>query len=317
MGTPEFAVPTLESLLNSGHEVTAVYTQPDRPRGRGHRLRPTPVAEAAQQAQITVHKPERLNDRGVIDQIKSYAPEAIVVAAYGQIVPNDLLVLPKHGCINLHPSLLPRWRGASPLHAPLLHGEEKTGITTMLMDEGLDTGDILLQKTVSIPPLANVGDLHDLLAKLGAELMLETLDMLDRGDLQPIPQDDSQATYAPKVEKEEIDWHQDQEDIVRKIRGLSPFPGIHTFFRGKRLKILRAAGDPNDYPAFPKEMPLVGAKKPAPGSVLLAEDKEFWVAAGSGCVKINEVHPQGRNAMDAAEFLRGYALSIGEVMGNG
>lgn len=302
MGTPEFALPSLRLLHAEGYHIASVVTQPDRPRGRGHRLRPTPVAEEASSLGLQVLKPEKVRDPAFIEAMRALAPEAIVLVAFGQLIPKALLELPPLGCINLHPSLLPKHRGASPIHAPLLAGESETGVTTMFMDEGLDTGDIILQERVAIGPWDNAGDLHDRLAEIGARLLVQTLRLAVSGKAPRTPQDDSLASYAPKVEKVEIDWSQDCERVARMIRGLSPSPGAFTYHEGLRLKLLRASS-------------LPGVGPGAPGEVKAVEAGAIIVACGQGAVAVTEVQPEGKTPMSGADFVRGYRVRAGSRMG--
>jgi len=297
MGTPEFAVPALRRLAASKHAVRAVVTAPDRPRGRGHAVRPTPVAIAACELGIPVLKPESIKGEEFLSAMRATGANAVAVVAYGKIIPSRVLAWPKYGCVNVHPSLLPKYRGASPIHAPLLAGDSATGVTTMYMDEGLDTGDILLQEEVPIAPGENAGDLHDRLATLGAELLVRTFDLMEEGLLVRIPQDHARASYAPKVEKEKIPWELPAHAVAARINGLSPHPGAYTLMGSVRLKALRAVvGGPNG-----------GA---APGRVVEASGRGIAVACGSGSVVLLEVQPEGKAPMSAGDFARGYAAQL-------
>lgn len=303
MGTPEFAVPSLRELHRRGFRIEAVVTQPDRPRGRGHRVLPTPVALEAERLGLPVYKPARVSEPEFAGELRRLEPDAIALVAFGQLIPKAILELPRLGCVNVHPSLLPRYRGASPIHAPILAGDAETGVTTMLMDEGLDTGDILMQERVPIAPHEHAGDLHDRLAALGARLLAETLDGLAAGRLVPVPQDDALASYAPKVQKVELDWSLPHETVARTIRGLSPFPGVYTFRGEQRLKLHRAVpgrGDP---------------AQAAPGEVLAVGEEGIAVACGEGSVLVTEVQPEGKAVMRAADFARGYRVAAGERWG--
>ncbi|OFZ67829.1 MAG: methionyl-tRNA formyltransferase, partial [Bdellovibrionales bacterium RIFOXYB2_FULL_36_6] len=226
MGTPDFAVPTLEGLINSNHKIIAVFTQPDRPKGRGREVVPSPVKVKADANNIPVLQPEKVKEPDFIKKISEYNPDCIVVVAFGQILPKDILNLPRYGCINLHASLLPKYRGAAPINWALIKGETKTGVTSMFMEEGMDTGDILIQREIEIKEDDNAGTLHDKLSQIGNNVILETLDKLERGIIKRIKQDSSVATYASKIKKEDciIDWNAGAEDIVNKIRGLTPLP---------------------------------------------------------------------------------------------
>ena len=301
MGTPEFALPSLNQLHEAGHDIVGVVTQPDRPRGRGHRLLPTPVANRAAALDLPVYKPEKVRDPEFLGVMRTLAPEAVVLVAFGQLIPAQLLQLPPLGCINLHPSLLPKYRGASPVHVPILAGESRTGVTTMFMDEGLDTGDIILQEDVSIGPEENAGDLHDRLAVIGARLLCVTLERLAVGDAPRRRQDEAMASYAPKIQKAEIDWAQSSDQVARTIRGLSPFPGAFTYLEGLRIKLLRAV--------------TVDGPRGRRGEIVDIQGDALIVACGAGCISLTEVQPEGKSAMSGADFARGYRLDIGRQLG--
>lgn len=302
LGTPEFAVRSLEAIASSRHEVIEVVTAPDRPRGRGHRVSPTPVAIAAEALGIPVYKTEKLSAKEPVEHLERLRPDALVLVALGQIVPKALLDLPPYGCVNLHPSLLPKYRGAAPIHGALLAGEPITGVTTMFMDEGLDTGDIILQEATAIGPDENAGDLHDRLAAMGAKLLVETLDALERGDAPRRPQAHREATYAKKVEKVEIDWARPAREVANAIRGLSPFPGAYTWYGERRVKLHRGR-------VLPVEAATEG------GTVLQVSEQGIAVAAGDQGVLVTEVQPEGRPVMSAAEFARGYRVTPGVRFG--
>jgi len=303
MGTPRFAVPSLRRLYEHGHDIVAVVTQPDRPRGRGHKLAPTEVALEAERLGLEVYKPEKVSAPELVGVLKRLSPEAVVLVAFGQLIPKSILDLPPKGCINVHPSLLPRYRGASPIHAPILAGERETGVTTMLMDEGLDTGDILLQERVPIGPDDNAGDLHDRLAELGARLLLETLARASAGTLVRTPQDHGQASYAGKVRKVEVDFAGPADVVARTIMGLAPVPGAYTHRIGTRLKLHRARAH-GDHKA-----------SCLPGEVIRVGEDGILVACGVGSLLVTEVQPEGRPAMRAADFARGYRVEPGERWG--
>jgi len=302
MGTPQFAVPILQALLKE-HEVCAVITQPDRPRGRGKMLKAPPVKEAAQG--LTVLQPESIKAPELVATLQNLAPEIIVVAAYGQILPAAILTLPPHGCINVHASLLPRYRGAAPIHRAVINGETITGVTTMLMNEGLDTGHILLAAEVPIKPETTTGELYSVLAQRGARLLLETLDRLQNGQLTPLPQKEELATYAPPLTPQEelVDWNRPAVEVLNQIRGLDPIPGAYTFFPKGRLKLFGAR--------------LAGETSAAdPGRVIEIIPKEgFVVACQKGSVLITRVQPQGKPVMEAGAFLRGYPLKTTDYFG--
>lgn len=303
LGTPDFALPSLEALAASKHEVIEVVTAPDRPRGRGHRMSPTPVALAAEARGIPVYKTGKLSAIEAVEHIAHLRPDALVLVALGQIVPKALLDLPPFGCINLHPSLLPKYRGAAPIHAPLLAGERVTGVTTMFMDEGLDTGDIIFQVPVPIGPDENAGELHDRLAKEGAKLLLQTIDALERGEAPRKPQEHSEASYAGKVEKVEVDWAKPAEVVANTIRGLAPVPGAYTWYGERRLKLHRG-----------KPIPVDGTREKA-GTVVSVSDEGITVATGDEGVLVTEVQPEGKPVMRAVEFARGYRVLPGVRFG--
>jgi methionyl-tRNA formyltransferase len=304
MGTPQFAVPTLEALIASGHGVALAVTQPDRPRDRRRLLASPPVKDAALLHGIAVAQPPNLRDPAFLALLRSLAPEAIVVAAYGRILPGDILSLPKYGCINLHASLLPKFRGAAPIQRALMDGEEETGVTTILMDKGMDTGDILLQKRTSVGAEENFGSLYARLALLGAELIVETLLFLSKGTLGRQPQDHAQATLAPQLtaEDETIDWQRTAAAIRNQVRALDPWPGARTSAQGKLLKIWRASVKPGDVPGVPGEVLTCGAEG-------------VDVRTGGGILRIEELQIAGGVRLPAREYLRGHRLPEGTVLG--
>jgi methionyl-tRNA formyltransferase len=299
MGTPEFALPTLQGLIEAGVNLVAVYTQPDRPRGRGKKLAPPPVKELAEQHGIAVHQPVKLRDPAVVEELRSLAPDLIVVVAYGQILPKSVLEIPRYGCINVHASLLPRYRGAAPIHQAVVDGEQVTGVTTMLMDVGLDTGDMLVKRATEIGPQETAGELHDRLALLGREAMEETLQRLCAGKLTPVPQNDSQSCYAPMLNKDRgrIDWQQSARNIHNQVRGLSPWPGAYTIIQGEVLKL--GATSPED------------GTDEVPGTVLEAGPEGVRIACGEGVLRVRELQLPGKKRLAAAEFLRGRPLPAG------
>lgn len=305
MGTPEFAVPALKELVRSGYPVIGVVTQPDRPRGRGRReTAPPPVKIAAEGLGLKVFQPARAGDAAFLETFRALAPELVVVAAFGQILPEEILYGPRLGCINIHPSLLPKYRGAAPINWALIRGEQKTGVTIMRMDDGVDTGDILLQEETPILPEENYGILHDRLANMGSELLLIALAMLQTGTFQPRRQDGSLATYAPRLTKEDglIRWDAGAQDIVCLIRGLSPLPCAYTFLAGRKLKILAAAAEG-------------AAAAGKPGTAAGETAAGLRVAARDGYVLLKEVQLEGRNRLSCGEFLRGCRIAPGQVLG--
>ena len=242
MGTPDFAVPSLRSILDAGHTVAGVFTQPDKPKGRGHAVAPPPVKQLALEKQISVFQPKTLRTAEAGDQIRSLSPDLIIVVAYGKILPPEILQIPPRGCVNVHASLLPKYRGAGPIQWSILNGETVTGITTMYMGEGLDTGDILLQRETPVMENETAGELHDRLSEIGAELLIETLVQMEQGRLTSVPQDDKKATYAPMLTKDlsPLDFSFPATKVHNQIRGLSPWPCAQTQLGGKRLKIYKS-----------------------------------------------------------------------------
>jgi methionyl-tRNA formyltransferase len=308
IGTGEIGVPTLRALLNSEHEVVAVVTQPDKPVGREQRIEPPPIKKAIARSggfqtaagysaagkspPLEVLQPTKIKDPQTIEEIRALKPDVIVVVAYGQILPRDVLEIPRLACLNLHASLLPCWRGAAPIQAAIAAGDCETGITAMYMDEGLDTGDILLQRNVEIRPNDTGGSLHDRLAQIAPEALLESLRLLAAGNAPRIPQDNAHATYAPKLKREHglIDWSESAEAIKRKIRAYNPWPGAFMKVDSQNLKIFSAS-----------VVDLNGQ----PGE-LLRSDKDLIVAAGQSALSLAEIQLEGKRRMTAAEFLRGY-----------
>ena len=304
MGTPDFAVPTLKKLYECGHEVLAVFTQPDKPKGRGYKLTPPPVKELALQHDTPVYQPQSLKKQPEMwDIIKDYDPDCIVVAAYGKILPKEVLDIPKYKCVNVHGSLLPKYRGAAPIQWSVLNGDEVTGITTMLMAEGLDTGDILLQESTPIGENETAAELFDRLAEIGAELLIKTLDKLETGGITPVKQDDSLATYADMLSKEMcmLDFNRPVREVHKKICGLSDWPCAVTMLNGKRLKVYRSE-------IFDKD------SKNAPiGSV--TDARKFCVKCLDGVIRFVEVQAEGSKRMNAEDFLRGNHIEAGTVLG--
>jgi len=301
-GTPEFAVPSLLALLETC-QVVAVVTQPDRPRGRGRVLASPPVARVARQRGIPVLQPVRLKAPEVIEQIRSYQPHLIVTAAYGKIIPKEILDLPPLGAINVHPSLLPRYRGASPVSAAIRHGETTTGVTIMYQSMELDAGDIILQRTTPIAPEETARTLEARLAVLGAEALVDAIGLIAQGRAPRIPQDSGQATYAGKLEKAHgrIDWTRPAAELVNLIRAMDPWPSAYTWHRGRLLKVWRAEALPGEG---------------RPGTVVeIRRGEGFVVGTGDGTLLIREVQPEDRRRMSADEFVRGVHLQAGEVLG--
>lgn len=296
MGTPDFACPTLAKLLERGENLIAVVTQPDRPKGRGHKLMPPPVKELAIRHDIPVHQPPKVRDSAFIEIVRSLRPDVIVVVAFGQILPKALLDIPAQGCINVHASLLPRYRGAAPLNWCIINGEQETGVTTMLMDPGLDTGPMLLRRATGIDENEDIVSLHDRMSLMGAQLLAETLDGVKAGSITPQQQDDSLTCYAPMLKKEDglINWYRDARTIHNQVRGMSVWPGAYTFLDGEMLKIYRTR---------------VGQGTGLPGSVLRAERGVLEVACLNGSIFIEELQLAGKKRLDSASFLAGCPLA--------
>ncbi|HHL39580.1 MAG TPA: methionyl-tRNA formyltransferase [Deltaproteobacteria bacterium] len=305
MGTPEFAVPSFEALCDAGHSVVAAVTQADRPRGRGRTPKPPPVKEAARRRGVEVWQPLRLRDEAFLERLRAAAPDLIAVVAYGKILPPAVIELPRLGCVNVHASLLPAYRGAAPINRAVMNGERRTGVTTMLMDEGMDTGPVLLQREVDIGEEETAGELARRLAALGAKLLCETVGALASGGLKPVPQDHSRATYAPMLTREEsrIDWSLPARVIADRVRGLSPRPGAFTTLGGRILKIHAGRTGGRE------------AKGAAPGEIVAVTDDAIEVATGEGTYLITRLQAENRKCMDTSEFLRGRKVKAGERLG--
>jgi methionyl-tRNA formyltransferase len=304
LGTPEFAVPSLQALVKSGHEMTGIFTQPDRPKGRGGEVAESPVKIAARRLGIPVYQPERIRSPENLEIIHGLAPEMMVVVGYGQIIPQTLINLPPHGILNVHASLLPKYRGAAPIQWAIANGEIETGVTIMQIDAGLDTGDILLQRSTPIGPHETAPELAARLAPLGAELLIEAIDQITNGTARPRKQDEQQATYAPLLKKEDgrIDWTQPAGSIYNRLRGFKPWPGVYTTFRGQQLSVLGAK------PA--------GAGSIPPG-ILQVHKGHLVVGCGEGSIlELHEVQPAGRKPMSAQAFINGYRIAENEKLGD-
>jgi methionyl-tRNA formyltransferase len=304
MGTPDFACPTLQKLIERGENLVAVVTQPDRPKGRGQKLMAPPVKVLAELNGIPVYQPPKVRDPGFVGIIRELKPDIIVVVAFGQILPKGLLEIPPHGCINVHASLLPRYRGAAPLNWCIINGETETGVTTMLMDVGLDTGDMLLVRKTPLDENEDISSLHDRMATMGAELLADTLDRLAQGDLVPQPQNDADSSYASMLKKEDgiINWNTDARTIHNLVRGLAVWPGACTSIDGQVLKIFRTR---------------VSDGSGKPGTVLQAAKGHFEVACQSGSLLLQELQLAGKKRLDSTSFLAGYPVSVGSLLGNG
>ena len=304
MGTPEFAVPSLEILITDDYPIAGIVTQPDRPKGRGRVSAPSPVKVLAEKYHLPVSQPERMKDREVIDYFRSLSPDLVVVAAFGQILPREILEIPKMGCINVHPSLLPKFRGAAPMNWTIIRGEVKTGVTIMLMDEDLDTGDILTQEETMIGAEETFGELHDRLANMGAALLVKTVEMITSGTITRTSQDDSLATYAPRLKKEDglIRWKADVRQIVNLSRGLSPVPCAYTSYQGKMLKIFSAKA-------------VEVSVTEVPGKVGSETQAGLPIAARNGYVYLTDIQLENKKRMSVHDFLRGFRIAPGDTLG--
>lgn len=302
MGTPDFAVPSLQALIDAGHDVCAVYTQPDKPQGRKQILTAPPVKTLALAHDIPVFQPNTLKNEDEQARLRELAPEVIIVVAYGKLLPKAVLDIPPHGCINVHGSLLPRWRGAAPIQWAVIAGDEMAGVTTMQMAEGLDTGDMLLTYETKVGEKETAGELFDRLAQSGAELLTQTLVKLD--EIEPRPQDDAQSCYAHMLDKQMavIDWSKSAHEIDCLIRGLNPWPIALTTLSGERLKVFAAEK---------------AAGNGEPGTVLEADPKKgLTVACGEGALRLTEIQLVGGKRMKATDFLRGHAIEVGTKLGD-
>lgn len=306
MGTPDFAVGTLEALVEAGHEITLVVTQPDRPKGRGHAMQYPPVKEAALAHHLQVYQPERIRDEEAVRVLEAAEAEVIVVVAFGQLIPGEILRMKRYGCINVHGSLLPKYRGAAPIQWAVINGERESGVTTMQMDEGLDTGDILLKTVVPLDEKETGGSLFERLADVGARLCVETLRRLEQGDLQPQPQGEATTAYASMLNREmgRIDWTKDAASIERLIRGLNPWPSASTTCQGRTMKI---------WAAEPRPAERSGG---VCGEILAVTKDALLVQTGDGVLAVRELQMEGRKRMDAGAFLRGFAVEPGTVLGD-
>ena len=301
MGTPEFAVPALQALCDAGYDVVAVYTQPDRPKGRGKKLAPPPVKEEALKRGIPVYQPLRIRKESV-EELKALAPDLCVTAAFGQILSQELLDIPRLGNINVHASRLPKHRGSAPIAWGILQGDKQAGITTMMMDAGIDTGDMLLQRAVDILPGETAGELTERLSHVGGELLLETLKQLEAGTLKRIPQNHEEMTYDPKLTKEMgiVDWTKSAAEIVNQVHGLNPWPGASTAMEGGRLKLIRAEA---------------AEGTGAAGEIIAADPKAgLVVACGEGAVRILTMQAPGGKPMNSKDYLRGHPMQVGAVL---
>lgn len=304
MGTPDFSVGALEALIEAGHDIVAVVTQPDKKKGRGGQMQMTPVKEVALKHNLTVYQPVKARDEEFVTLLREIAPDVIVVIAFGQILPKSILEIAPYGCINIHASLLPKYRGAAPIQWAVIDGEEKTGVTTMQMNEGIDTGDILETVEVVIDKKETGGSLFEKLSDVGAKLIVQTLKHAEEGTLHPVAQDDSKSNYVKMLTKElgNMDFTKSAKELERLIRGLNPWPSAYTKFRGKTLKIWDADVDETE----------VDGK---PGEIVKVEKDGFYVKTGKGCLKILELQLEGKKRMATDAFLLGYKIEEGELLG--
>lgn len=305
MGTPEFAVPSLDKLVREGYEVTAVITQPDKPKGRGNKLTPPPVKEYADRQGIRVLQPSKVKTADSVTLLKGIGPDLLVTVAYGQLLSKDILDIPTLGCINVHGSLLPKYRGAAPIHWAVINGEPETGVTTMYTDIGMDTGDMLLKRAVNISESMTVGELHDKLSEIGADVLIETLRELEKGTLERLPQPNGEASYAPIIKKEvgRINWLKSSLEIHNLVRGTNPWPGSYSHYKGERIRIWKTSVI-NDSNALKK-----------PGTIYGVGNGGMIVATGSGYLTIDEIQFDSSKRMSVEEYVRGHRIDEGEVLG--
>ena len=302
MGTPEFAVPTLEALVKE-HNVTAVVTQPDKPKGRGKKMMFSAVKEKALEYGLTVYQPEKVKDSDFVQVLKELAPDIMVVVAFGQILSEEILNIPKYGCINVHGSLLPEYRGAAPIQWSIIHGREYGGVTTMYMAKGLDSGDMILKAQEKIRDDDTYGSLYDRLSVIGADLLIKTLELIESGEAQRTPQNDAEATTAPMItrEMERINWNDRADNIVNLIKGLNPQPVAHTLLKGEKLKIWFAEKEGKGYTG-------------TPGEIVDVRKKDFVVMTADGAVAVKEVQAQGGKKMTTDAYMRGHAIDKGTIL---
>ena len=307
MGTPNFAVPSLEALLRSEHEVVGIVTQPDRPKGRGQKLAFSPVKQLAQDHRLPLLQPEKMKSPELLKALANWRPDVIAVTAFGRILPKSILGLPLKGCVNVHGSLLPQYRGAAPIQWSLINGDTETGITTILMNEGMDTGPMLLQQTVAIEPDDTSAELGNRLSKVGGELLVETLKGLENKTVLPREQDHDKATYAPPLTKEAglIDWTKSAEHIANCIRGLSPWPGCYTFLQGQRLIIWKTVVETQT------QRELLSDN--GPGIITNVDEKSFEVVTGNGMLRVTEIQPGNKKRMTVKKFLQGKNFPVAQA----
>lgn len=303
MGTPDFSVGTLEAIVKAGHEVVGVVTQPDKPKGRGKNMQFTPVKEKAMEYNLPVYQPLRARDESFIEELRGMQPDVIVVVAFGQILPKAILDMPKYGCINVHASLLPKYRGAAPIQWAVIDGEKESGVTTMQMNEGIDTGDMLKKTVITLEEKETGGSLFDKLADAGAKLLIETLEAVENGTITRTKQNDAEATHAKMLDKNlgKIDFTKSAEEIERLIRGLNPWPSAYTGLDGKTLKIW-------DANVIDREV------EGQPGEIVEITKENIYVKTGKGLLELEEVQLEGKKRMEAGAFLRGNQIEVGTVL---
>ncbi len=306
MGTPDFSVGTLEALAEAGHDVVLAVTQPDKPKGRGKEMQFTPVKECALKYQIPVYQPRRVREPKCIEELRKYDADIMVVVAFGQILPKEILEMTPYGCVNVHASLLPKYRGAAPIQWAIIDGEKVTGVTTMQMNEGLDTGDMLLKVEIPIEEKETGGSLHDKLAEAGAKLCVETLEGLKKGEITPVAQGESTTSYAKMLDKQlgDIDWNKSAVEIERLIRGLTPWPSAYTNWNDKVMKIWDAEVSAE-----------CGCCDAIPGTIVKVDKTLFSVQTGEGLLTVRELQIPGKKRMEADAFLRGYQVQPGTILG--
>lgn len=304
MGSPEFAIPTLEALYKQGHNILLVVTQKDRPRGRGKKLLPTPVKKKALELNLDIYQPESVNSKESIKKISGLNPDCIVVIAYGQILKRDILDIPKYGCLNIHASLLPKYRGAAPINWAIIEGEKETGITIMEMDEGLDTGDILKYKAIPIKDADDSQSIHDKLSVLGSQLIVETLEDIKNNKIEKIPQDENLATYAPMLSKKtgKIDWNNKGEKIINTIRGLKPWPSAYIIYKGQNVKVHEAKS---------VEKFIEGEN----GVVVKVSQEGIFVNCSDSCIVIEVLQFPGKKKLHVSEYLKGNDFDVNIKLG--
>lgn len=305
MGTPDYAATALEAILQAGYEVTGVVCQPDKPKGRSGALAACPVKECALKYNLPVFQPERIKRPEAVAELKKFPADVFVVAAFGQILSEEILTMPKYGCINIHASLLPKYRGAAPIQWCIVDGEKETGVTIMQMDAGIDTGDILFTKKVEITEEETGGSLFDKLSQAGAELIVEALPKIEAGEVNPVKQDEALSNYARMLKKEDgqINWKRPAEEIGRQVRGMDPWPSAYTYYKGKQFKIWKAQAVEG------------GTEGLQPGTIAQIEKQGIWIACGSGMLQVTEAQLEGKKRMSAADLMNGRSLEMNERLG--